>query len=110
LVFLYWLRTWLLAIAVLDSLVFAGLPKPKPKTSVKPMLSIPQSLVSERRKLWQKDELLSVSPLTSVDSANMNEQERLADFDTDSAEGNTTEEEPDVTRSASDRKVCVTIV
>jgi len=51
--------------------------------------------VSERRKLWQKDG--SISP-SSVDSANMNEQERLAEFDS--------AEELDDTRSASARKVC----
>ena len=75
------------------------------------MVSIPQCLVNERRKLWQKDALLlSVSP-SSVDSANMNEQERLADFETDnSAEGNTTEDELDDPRSARARKVCTTIV
>jgi len=64
--------------------------------------------VDERRKFWLKD--LSISP-SSVDSSNMNEQERLADFDRDSADGDTTEEEVDSTTcSPSATKVCTTLI
>ena len=76
---------------------FVGPPKPKPKAMKS--LNIGQALVSERRKLWQMDG--SVSP-SSVDSANMNEQERLADFDS--------AEELDDTHSASARKVCTRLM
>ena len=62
-------------------------------------MNVGHTLVSERRKLWQKDG--SASP-SSVDSANMNEQERLADFDS--------AEELDDMHSASARKVCAILI
>lgn len=64
--------------------------------------------VSKHLKLSQKDSAKIVvgSPSTlSVDSGNTNEQERLAEFDEDSTEGNTTEDDQ-VDPSSSATSVC----